>query len=188
MTSNRSTWRSSTQSGSSLRAATFGVGAVSGVRGLPDLTRVHPRRTIAFVDSRWLPLFAAGLGVLGGIAGALVGGYVANQGQEERFQRERAAAIADLRIDEYSGFLGSAQEVFAADVLGFSDDERAAARVKLATAQARVALVRKDPDVERTADAVVAVLFAEEPQEEEYAQAGARFLEASRDEIGVNDE
>ena len=57
--------------------------------------------------------------------------------------------------------------------------------MKLATAQARVALVREDPEVEKTADAVVEVLFSEEPQLEDYAQASAEFLKASRDEIAA---
>jgi Methylmalonyl-CoA mutase len=44
-----------------------------------------------------MPILAAGLGVLGGIAGAFIGGYVANEGQERRFEKERAAAEQDGR-------------------------------------------------------------------------------------------
>ena len=48
---------------------------------------------------------AAVLGLLGGIAGAAVGGYIANKGQEQRFEEERAARIRDVRLDAYARFL-----------------------------------------------------------------------------------
>lgn len=48
-----------------------------------------------------MPLFAAALGVLGGVGGALVGGYLANQGAEQRFEQERAAQVEDQRIEAY---------------------------------------------------------------------------------------
>jgi hypothetical protein len=54
---------------------------------------------------RWLPVLAAVLGLLGGIGGAAVGGYVANKGQEQRFEEERAARIRDVRLDTYVKFL-----------------------------------------------------------------------------------
>jgi hypothetical protein len=41
------------------------------------------------MSDRWLPVVAAILGVLGGVAGAAVGGYVANKGQEQRLEAER---------------------------------------------------------------------------------------------------
>jgi CHASE1-domain containing sensor protein len=58
---------------------------------------------------RWLPVLAAVLGLLGGIGGAAVGGYVANKGQEQRFEEERAARIRDVRLDTYVKFLRAAE-------------------------------------------------------------------------------
>ena len=51
---------------------------------------------------------AAVVGVLGGLGGAFVGGSVANQGQEERFESEREAARHDLRQDAYANYLQAA--------------------------------------------------------------------------------
>jgi hypothetical protein len=44
-------------------------------------------------------------GVLGGVAGAAVGGYVANKGQEQRLEPERDSRMLDQRIDAYVRFL-----------------------------------------------------------------------------------
>jgi hypothetical protein len=46
------------------------------------------------MSERWLTVLAAVLGLLGGMAGAAVGGYVANQGQEQRFEHERETDYA----------------------------------------------------------------------------------------------
>ena len=58
---------------------------------------------------RWFPVLAAVLGLLGGIGGAAVGGYVANKGQEQQFEEERAARIRDERLDTYVRFLRAAE-------------------------------------------------------------------------------
>jgi hypothetical protein len=61
------------------------------------------------MDERWFPVLAAVLGLLGGIGGAAVGGYVANKGQEQRFEEERAARIRDVRLDTYVKYLQAAE-------------------------------------------------------------------------------
>jgi CHASE1-domain containing sensor protein len=61
------------------------------------------------MPERWLPVLAAVLGLLGGIGGAAVGGYVANKGQEQRFAEQRAARIRDVRLDTYAKFLRAAE-------------------------------------------------------------------------------
>ena len=66
------------------------------------------------MDTRWMPLFAAAVGVLGGVGGALVGGFIANANQAEGFRRERAAAVEDLRVEAYADFLGTAQGLVVA--------------------------------------------------------------------------
>jgi hypothetical protein len=55
-----------------------------------------------------MPVFAALVGVLGGVGGAIAGGSLANRGQEERFLSERQAAIQDLRLDKYGTLVGAA--------------------------------------------------------------------------------
>jgi hypothetical protein len=61
------------------------------------------------MNDRWLPVFAAILGVLGGVGGAAVGGYIANQGQEQQLEAERATRMRELRIDTYVKFLVAAE-------------------------------------------------------------------------------
>ena len=65
---------------------------------------------------RWFPVLAAVLGLLGGIGGAAVGGYVANKGQGQRFEEERAARIRDVRPCVLSLSMGEACAVLAARV------------------------------------------------------------------------
>ena len=43
------------------------------------------RRRIIVMNERWIPVLAAVVGGLGGMGGALVGGSVANQGQEREY-------------------------------------------------------------------------------------------------------
>jgi hypothetical protein len=61
------------------------------------------------MDARWLPILAAALGVLGGVLGALAGGWIANEGQESQFKSERAAEIQNFRIEAYGNFAGTAE-------------------------------------------------------------------------------
>jgi uncharacterized protein YukE len=57
------------------------------------------------MDARWVPVLAAIVGVLGGMGGALIGGYVANEGQQQRFEDERAAHVQDLRRGTYAEYV-----------------------------------------------------------------------------------
>lgn len=57
------------------------------------------------VADRWIPILAATVGVLGGMGGALVGGYISNQGQEQQFEDQRKAARDDLRQDAWANYL-----------------------------------------------------------------------------------
>jgi len=75
------------------------------------------------MDARWMPLFAAAVGVLGGVGGAYIGGVVANEGQERQSQKERTAAMQDLRRDAYGDFLGMAQELQVAPLVPLKESE-----------------------------------------------------------------
>jgi hypothetical protein len=97
------------------------------------------------VFDRWIPVVAAVLGVLGGMGGALVGGSIANSGQEQRFENERRAARHDLRQDAYANYLQTAYGYLLQIQLKDSDvppsNEELAARLDATVgAEAAVAL------------------------------------------------
>jgi len=62
----------------------------------------------------WIPLLAAALGLIGGVAGAYVGGEVSNKGQQQQFENQREAELQDLLIDAYARFLRDTSDLFAA--------------------------------------------------------------------------
>ena len=112
------------------------------------------------MDARWMPLLAAAVGVIGGVGGAYVGGVVAN----EQSEKERAAALQDLRRDAYGDFLGTVQELRAKDIELRTDpdginrrdqDELDEIAVRLYVAKARVDLVSDSGAVEDAAAKVL---------------------------------
>jgi hypothetical protein len=94
-----------------------------------------------------MPILAATIGVLGGVLGAVTGGWIANRGQEETSKSERTAEIQDLRIAAYGNFLGTAEEVALALQERSPVAEKLAAVRRLLIAQARVVLVADKPKV-----------------------------------------
>jgi hypothetical protein len=114
------------------------------------------------MDARWMPLLAAALGVVGGVGGAYIGGVVANEGQERTSEKERAAALQELRRDTYGDFLGTVQELqvgaTARDEGGRTkreQDELNEIAVRLFVAKARVDLVSDSGSVEKAAAEVL---------------------------------
>ena len=131
---------------------------------------------ISGVADRWFPVLAAVLGLLGGIGGAAVGGYVANKGQEQRFKEERAARIRDVRINAYVRFLRAAEngKFHAREV----EDS------VLYTAEAEVALVARTAALRRAAERLRERVFDYEPGiEKPYNAARYSFIELAHDEI-----
>jgi hypothetical protein len=59
------------------------------------------------MDAKWIPLLATGLGVVGGVGGAVVGGALANEAQQNQSASERQAAITDLRRATYAKYVGA---------------------------------------------------------------------------------
>jgi len=158
------------------------------------------------MDVRWMPLFAAAVGVLGGVGGALVGGFIASQNQEEGFRRERAAAKQDLRVEAYADFLGTAQGLV---VVAQTDDKAKEQEllVKLFVSRARVLLVFENPEVGKAATNVRDAATSEPTEEEiancggdrdsqcvwdkklkDYVAAGEVFLALAREEIAATAE
>jgi len=119
---------------------------------------------------------AAVFGLLGGVGGAAVGGYVANQGQERRFEHERAMEIRDLRTDTYVKFVRAVEdERFNAS----TTDDRI-----IRTAEAEVALVASGPAVRQAASRLAEyALFGGSDNEEEYTRRSNAFLESVHAEI-----
>jgi hypothetical protein len=148
------------------------------------------------MDVRWMPVLAAAIGVLGGVGGALVGSFAANEGQEAGFKRERAAAERDLRREAYGTYVGTAQEVWAtylANVDELQGDESAAAKdkidaaaVRLFVAEAHVRLVAENDEVEVAAGRLREVLV--DGDGEDYSdgeEQEAALEEATKDFLAV---
>src|SRR5829696_4917095 len=68
------------------------------------------------MSEHWVAVVAAVLGLLGGMGGAAVGGYIANRGEQQRFEHEPAAEIRDLRLDTYVMLLRAAEREHAQPV------------------------------------------------------------------------
>ena len=52
------------------------------------------------------------MGVLGGLGGALIGGLIANEEQQDQLESERDAAREALRQEAYAGYLAAANTLF----------------------------------------------------------------------------
>jgi hypothetical protein len=63
------------------------------------------------MSERWIPVVAAIVGVLGGMGGAFIGGYVANKGEQQRFKEEQAARTENFRRDTAVKFLAAAEKL-----------------------------------------------------------------------------
>jgi CHASE1-domain containing sensor protein len=130
------------------------------------------------MSERWLTVLAAVLGLLGGMAGAAVGGYVANQGQEQRFEHERETELRDLRIDTYVKFLRAAERERFQPV---ETDDRV-----VRTAEAEVYLVAPNEAIrEAAADfANEALNFVTEAK---YTRRREAFVDLAQAEIGLGE-
>jgi hypothetical protein len=144
------------------------------------------------MPDRWIPILAAAVGVVGGMGGALIGGYVANEGQQERFESERKAEVADARQDVYAKYLG---EVTQWIIVGGDGSE-------VATAQGEVFLVSSSADVRDTAEDLLnaageaneAMKQGEELEQEEADRVNGlldrtlnEFISAAQREIGITE-
>jgi hypothetical protein len=129
------------------------------------------------MTERWVPVLAALLGLIGGMGGAAIGGYVANKGQEQRLEHERATEVRDLRIDTYVNFLRAAEREHS-EPSGTDD------RV-IHTAEAEVSLVAPDAAVRKAASTFTDnALFS--TTENEYTQLRNTFISLAQREL--NDE
>lgn len=128
------------------------------------------------MSERWIPVLAAILGLLGGVGGAAVGGFVANEGQERRFEHERATETRDRRMETYVKFVRAVEdEHFNAP----TTDDRI-----IRTAEAEVGLVASGPAVRQAASRLADyALFGDIDNEEEYTRRATEFLDAAHAEL-----
>lgn len=138
------------------------------------------------MDDRLVPILAAAVGVVGGVGGALVGGVLTNESQERQAERNRAAAVQDMRIDAYSNFLGAAQRTADALDPGHTKTELNESSAQLLIAQARVAVVHQTDDVNQRAFDVLVALEDQDP--DAYRDAVEAFRIAAREEIAATAE
>ena len=124
------------------------------------------------MPDRWVAVLAAVLGLLGGMGGAAVGGYVANKGQEQRFEHERATQLQDLRTDTYVKFLRAAQTEHDAAV-------RTEDRI-VRTADAEVALVAPNTAVREAAAMLTTGTLEGGYNPEEYTRLREKFIELAQ--------
>jgi CHASE1-domain containing sensor protein len=127
------------------------------------------------MSDRWLPVVAAILGVLGGVAGAAVGGYVANKGQEQRLEAERDSRRLDQRIDAYVRFL-RAVENEASDAGRYED-------AIFKTAAAEVVLIARNAALQGAADRLKKRVREYDENPGPYRQARREFIEVSNADI-----
>jgi hypothetical protein len=135
------------------------------------------------VNERWIPILAGVIGVVGGVGGAVVGGVIANEGQEEQFEKDRAAEIQDLREQTYVKFVGGAERVHQ---LGRLTD-----KAEAFAALAEVILL--SPTLEQPATMVLqraAQTTGEETKEQKTVEAAygknlERFVLLAQQEVGI---
>ena len=108
------------------------------------------------MNERWMPVLAGIVGVVGGVGGAYVGGAVANRGQEQQFEKSRAAQLQDVRKDAYVKYVrelatvgqkgGTSEGVDTAEA---EVSLLSSAAVRKAAAELRMAVERSNPDAQR---------------------------------------
>jgi hypothetical protein len=126
------------------------------------------------MPEHWVPVVAALLGILGGMGGAAVGGYIANRGEQQRLEHERAAEIRDLRLDTYVMLLRAAELEHAQPV---ETDDRV-----VRTAEAEVALVAPTVAIREAASQFAAnALYG--TSEQDYTRLRDEFINLAQAEL-----
>jgi hypothetical protein len=113
------------------------------------------------------------LGLLGGVGGAAVGGYVANVGQEQRFEHERATQLRDLRIDTYVRFLRAAEREH-------NEAPQTEDRI-VRSAEAEVALLAPTEAVRQAAGMLAENTLVGDP--DDYTPLRNRFIEVAQADL-----
>jgi hypothetical protein len=115
---------------------------------------------------------AAVVGVLGGMGGAFIGGYVANEGQQQRFKEEQSVRFAELRRDTFAEYMRAIQGVISG-----------AHRETLFTPEAKVELVARSDEVREAAAALAKAAGVEIRRRD----VRGRFIEAAKAELKADE-
>jgi hypothetical protein len=137
------------------------------------------------VDARWIPVFAAIVGVLGGIGGAYIGGSLANRGQQQEFKNERKAAIEDVRRATYANYLQVADDLVTQLQVARGDlaPEKV---VPLVRAAAAVDILAHNADVRDAADDLRQAVA--DGNIDQYDALRNRFIKVAHHEIAETSE
>jgi hypothetical protein len=127
------------------------------------------------VNERWIPILAGVVGVIGGIGGAVAGGWVTNEGQQQRLDDQRAAELRKLRIESYSNFTRELEE--SAQLGGLQAEVRAA--------HARVLLVATSPTLREAAGVALEAAVAT-PDDPSYTSKRDIFVDLAQEEIDLD--
>ena len=129
---------------------------------------------------RWIPVVAAMLGLVGGVAGAAVGGYIANKGQEQQFRQEQAERVRDLRLAAYTRFLRAAE-----------DEKVNGPRLPdsiVGTSEVEVELIARTDNLRRAAARLAGLATNWEGGDDaEYLEARSSFIDLSHAEIETSE-
>jgi len=107
------------------------------------------------MSERWIPIVAAIVGLAGGIAGAAIGGSIANEGQEKLFKNERVADLNNLLNETYSRYLRTAATAYVHRTGGgVSRKQLIRIQGDVEGGAAEVVLLTNVPAVEETAEAL----------------------------------
>ena len=127
------------------------------------------------MSERWIPVVAAIVGVLGGMGGAFIGGYVANKGEQQRFNEEQIAQTKNFRRDTFVKFLSAAER------LRFEGGTEE----KLLAAEEQVSLLSPSNEVRKAAQEVsqAARVSTRGANDTKYRRTRDRFIELAQGAI-----
>lgn len=125
------------------------------------------------MSERWVAILAAVIGVLGGMGGAFIGGYVANEGQQQRFKEEQSARFAELRRDTFAEYMRAIQGIVSGT----------AHRETLFTPEAKVELVARSDEVREAAAALAKAVGVDIQR----GDVRGRFIEAAKAELKADE-
>jgi hypothetical protein len=116
----------------------------------------------------WIPIVAAALGLVGGVAGAYVGGEVSKDAQAQQFKNQRNAELQDLLIGRYGTYLRTSSKWAL-------DPDSKQLRAEALAAETEVEFLAADPDVDDAAQQ----LFDVVEERGDYDAARDRFIDAA---------
>jgi hypothetical protein len=116
----------------------------------------------------------------------VVGGVIANEGQEEQFEKDRAAELQDVREQTYVKFVGAAENVLT---VGGEENEAEANAALAEVALLSPTLAQPAGEVFEAARNLRGTESAKQQQKERdaYSRKLNRFIVLAQDEIGLEE-